>query len=359
MYLRELEEELMDSAHGCIKTIGIVALVVVILLLGVASGCSSFKKQTEVNLTPFAEQTITMAGNVNYGFMSVRAVYVRQYADEIPELLVLRSMIHEIRRVMRGIVAYSIQVVTLSQASKTGPEQAQGLADFIEELVRPVVEQKNVRLRLDEAEIDQILSTMRQRETLLDALRVAQPLIDEVAYVAEAFFNEYKVQQRKTIEAFDVAIDEEFAPILSYEQFLRSSQANVLTNLELLYEYWKGDDTALQKLREREMPALSNINISDGLSMTELVQAEDILIDRMATITALRNNIKPQITLYARQKKELQDLNFEMDQTLQRTKAAITIWQRTHRAMAAGITYPADVNLFEISKKIVEVALPF
>jgi hypothetical protein len=325
----------------------------------IIAGCSSFKKQTEVNLTPFAEQTISMAGSVNYGFMSVRAVYVRQYVDQIPELLVLRRMIEEIRMVMRGIVAYSIQVVTLSQASKTGPERAQELADFIEDLLGPVVEQTNVEMGMDEQKIDETLATMRKQETLLDALRIAQPLIDEVAYVAGVFFDKYKVQQRETIEAFDRAIDEEFAPVLHYEKFLRENQSYVLTSLELLYEYWKGDEAALETLNQSEMPALSKINMDDGLSSAELMQAEDILVDRMATITALRNNIKPQLTLYAQQKKELQDLNFEMDQTLQRTKAAITIWQRTHRAMAAGITYPADINLFEVTKKIVEVALPF
>ena len=300
-----------------------------------------------------------MAGSVNYGFMNVRAVYIRQYVEQTPEVYELKSMTDGIRKVMRGIVAYSIQVVTLSQASKTGPERAQGLADFIEELLRPVEDQKNVKLHYDEADIDGLLENMRKQETLLDSLRIAQPLIDEVSYVAEAFIDKYKQQQRKTVDALDVAIDEEFAPVLSYALFLRESQAYVLTNLELLYEYWKGDETALETLRQREAPALSKMNLADGLDKHELAQAENILIERMATISTLRSNIKPQLMLYARQKRELQDLNFEMDQTLLRTKAAITIWQRTHRAMAAGIIYPADINLFEISKKIVEVALPF
>jgi hypothetical protein len=335
------------------------ALLLLVLLIVVAAGCSSFKKKTEANLTPFAEQTIAMAGGVNYGFMSIRPVYIRQYIPQTPEVIELRSMIEKIRIVMRGIVAYSIQVVTLSQASKEGPERAQGLADMIEEMMGPVVDQTFVEIRLDDAKIDEILAAMREQETLLDALRIAQPLVDEVAYVAEAFLNKYKQQQDITIDALDRAIDEEFAPILNYEEFLRENQSYVLTNLELLYAYWKGDDAALETLIQREVPALNKINMTDGLSDQELVQAEDLLIDRMSTITALRNNIKPQLTLYARQKKELQDINFEMDQTLLRTKAAVTIWQRTHRAMAAGITYPADINLFEISKKIVDVALPF
>jgi hypothetical protein len=225
-------------------------------------------------------------------------------------------------------------------------------------MMEPVLAQTKVELRYDEAQVDEILQNIRSQETLLDALRIAQPLIDEVAYTAETFLNDYKIQQSITIDALDRAIDQEFEPVLSYEDFLLESQTFVLVNLELLYEYWKGDVTALIVLKKREAPALAKIDMTDGLDRYELIEAEDILIERMDTYNTLRNNIKPQIVLYERQKRELHDVNFQMDQTLLRTKAAITIWQRTHRAMAAGITYPADINLFEISKKIVEVALP-
>jgi hypothetical protein len=331
----------------------------VLILFGMITGCSTFKKTTEANLTPFAEQTITMAGNVNYGFMSVRAVYTRQYLEQTPEVVELVNMTQDIRKIMRGIVAYSIQVVTLSQASKEGPERAQGLADFIEELVKPVVEQKSHELSFDEAKLNERLENIRKQETLLDALRVAQPLIDEVSRVAEAYFDEYKVQKDTTIDALSQAIDEEFEAVLNYELFLRESQAYVLTNLELLYEYWKGDEAALETIIQRETPALSKINMTDGLDNRELIQAEDILIERILVINTLRSNIKPRLDMYAMQKKELRDLDFEMNQILQRTKAAVMVWQRTHRAMAAGITYPADINLFDITKRIVQVAIPF
>lgn len=349
----------MQQERDCFSTMRIVLIAILIVLMFSLTSCSSFKKTTEVNLTPFAEQTITMAGSVNYGFMQIRAVYIREYTQQTPEVEELKLMVGQIRKVMRGIVAYSIQVVTLSQASKTGPERAEGLADFIEEILEPVKEQKEVELHYQEKNLDEILENIRKQETLLDALRIAQPLIDEITYVAETFLDKYKEQQQITVDALDQAIDAEFAPVISYARFLRESQAYVLTNLQLLYEYWKGDETALETLRQRETPSLSAINMEDGLDMHELLQAEDIMIDRMSTITTLRSGIKPQLELYQRQKRELQDLNFEMDQTLQRTRAAITIWQRTHQAMAAGIIYPADINLFEISKKIVQVALPF
>ena len=349
----------MDTSLNRIKVLRLIILFMLIMLIGTMTGCSTFKKTTEANLTPFAEQTITMAGSVNYGFMSVRPVYTRQYLEQTPEVIELVAMTQEIRKIMRGIVAYSIQVVTLSQASKEGPERAQGLADFIEELLKPVVEQKRQELSFDEAKLNEMLENIRKQETLLDALRAAQPLIDEVSSVAEVYFEEYAVQKDTTIEALYQAVDEEFEAVLNYEVFLRETQAYVLTNLELLYEYYKGDDTALETLRQRETPALSKINMDDGLDNRELIQAEDILIERILVINTLRSNIKPRLDMHAMQKKELRDLDFEMNQILQRTKAAVMVWQRTHRAMAAGITYPADINLFDVTKRIVQVALPF
>ena len=349
----------MDKSFKRVRTTRFIILVVVISLIGIMTGCSTFKKTTEANLAPFAEQTISMAGSVNYGFMSVRAVYTRQYVEHTPEVAELLVMTQDIRKIMRGIVAYSIQVVTLSQASKEEPERAQGLADFLEELMKPVVEQRNQELSFDEAKLNEMLENIRKQETLLDALRAAQPLIDEVSSVAEAYFDDYKLQKNTAIDALSQAIDEEFKAVLNYEIFLRESQAYVLTNLELLYEYWKGDETALETLKERDAPALSKINMADGLDSRELIQAEDILIERILVINTLRSNIKPRLDMYAMQKKELRDLDYEMNQILQRTKAAVMVWQRTHRAMAAGITYPADINLFDITKRIVQVALPF
>jgi len=49
---------------------------------------------------------------------------------------------------MRGIINYSMEVVTLSQSSKSGPEQAQALAEYVEEVIDLSADQKEIPLKV-------------------------------------------------------------------------------------------------------------------------------------------------------------------------------------------------------------------
>jgi len=52
-----------------------------VLVLGVCgTGCSQFKKQKRLNLGPFAEDMITVAGEVQYGLAQNRPIYIREFA---------------------------------------------------------------------------------------------------------------------------------------------------------------------------------------------------------------------------------------------------------------------------------------
>ena len=65
------------KAH-CLR-LGIRASLVI--AVAAALGCSKFKSSQRVNLAPFAEDMIAIAGDIQYGLGQVHVVYVRDYAD--------------------------------------------------------------------------------------------------------------------------------------------------------------------------------------------------------------------------------------------------------------------------------------
>ncbi len=125
-------------------------LVVSILLTVFLAGCSSMKKSHRLNLTPFAENTIALAGDIGYGLSEVRPVYLRDYRN-LPEIVALRAKTTGIRQILKGVVAYSVEVVTLSGSTMSGPERCVALGEFLDYLLRPVLVMPTPNLNLTEA----------------------------------------------------------------------------------------------------------------------------------------------------------------------------------------------------------------
>ena len=334
----------------------IIIFTVVITLFSLTS-CSLFRAKTEPDIAPFAEQTITMAGEVNQGFANIRAVYIRKEASQAPEVEELKMMVEDIRLFMVGIVEYSVQVVALSQSSKTGPERAQILGDFIDELLDPVVEQKDVELHYGEGRLNEILDDIRQQETLLDALRVAQPLVDEAAYVAGAFLERFKDKQNLAMQSISNAVDEEFHAVISYSNILREQEEITSKVHEQLAKYALGDESALDEIDYENMPAFEGVSVDDGLDLEELYILEDRILVRMEKISTLRNDIEPEMERYRIKQREIDKINRQIDKSLMETRATVYLWNKTHLKMSEGLSAPATVSLLNITEKLMDSAI--
>jgi hypothetical protein len=334
----------------------LITAIFLVLLLSLTS-CALFRGKTEPDLQPFAEQTITMAGKVNHGFAEIRSVYIRQEASQIEEVEELKNMVGDIRIFMIAIVEYSLQVVTLSQSSKEGPERAQAFADFLDQLLDPVVEQNDVDLNYAEGNLQEILDTIRQQETLIDALRIGQPIVDEAAYVAGAFLDRFKDKQNEAAQAISDAIDEEFAAVISYSEILREQEEIVLEVHELLAQYAYGDESALEKIDYEKMLSFQDVNAKDGLDLDELYKVEERILERMDKISTLRNDIEPELEKYRVKQRELDKITREIDKSLMDTRATIFIWNKTHLKMSEGLTKPATISLFNITEQLMDSAI--
>ena len=267
---------------------------------------------------------------------------------------------------MRGIINYSMEVVTLSQSSKSGPEQAQALAEYVEEVINLSAEQKEVPLKVSKKSINEILNDIRAQEDLLAALRAAQPIIDEVGRVAADFIDEYKDTFYAALDAVTATIDEEYRPLLLYQKTIRAQQDFVVNAYEALYEYAYADEKRKQEILQLFIEAkpttatFDNVTLEDGLTPQELWKVEEVLLKRMERIFFQRASTEPELEIYIKKRDELDGVCAQGDAAIVKARAAIFVWVRVHRRMFKGIVHPADINLWEVTKKVVNSApLPF
>jgi hypothetical protein len=168
--------------------------VISMLVVVFSTGCSNFRSRERLDLAPFAENTISLASDIEYGLTETnRLVHLRELLQD-PVVAEHRAEWEKVRVLMKGVVAYSVEVTTLGNSTLKGPERAQALAEFLDPLARPVLDEERAkaraRIRISTTGMDSILTDIRAQKNLLDALQAAQPVIDEVARISDEIFDE-------------------------------------------------------------------------------------------------------------------------------------------------------------------------
>ena len=326
-----------------------IMLTAVFLLLGCA-GCSRFKSSTRMNLAPFAEDMIAVAGDIQYGLGQTYAVYLRGYG-ETPEAARMTAMSFKIRAIIRGAISYALEVVSLAASRLTGPQRTLALGDKIEELMRPVVAPPVQALNISPAELDTILTDVRSQKNLLDGLNAAQPIINEIARVSGEIFEDTKRALDAAADATQRRISENIAPVLASDTMLRNYQLTGTSAIELIVRYRHGDTAAMDSLVIL-IPSVADVaSTEDGLTVAELHAIEDRLIFALETVSNVRTQLAPDIELYWKQQAELEELVASFNKALRQARVAIIAWSRAHQRLASGITDPAEIDIFGIAKK--------
>ena len=332
-------------------------LLIVILGLLTSSGCSYFKSSRRLNLAPFAEDMVAVAGDIQYGLGQTYAVYLRGYG-ETPEAEELNFKAMRVRALIRGTISYALEVVALADSRKSGPERTLALANKVDELLRPVVKPPRPPLNISEAQLDTILADVRSRKDLLDGLSAAQPIINEVARLGGEIFEDTKRALDAAAAATQRRISDNIAPVLANDAKLRELQLRATGSIDLLVRYRHGDAAALDTLMVWLPSLKEKVSTKDGLSPAELTAIEDRLIFGLRTISEVRTQLAPDIELYRKQQAELEEMVASFNTALRQARVAVIAWSRAHQRLASGITDPADIDIFGLAKKAAGNYLP-
>jgi len=335
-------------------------LLLVLALLAAATclaGCSSFKSHKRLDMGRFAEDMIAVAGEIQYSLGQTKAVYIRDYMDT-PELVPLRIEAERAKRLVRGVIAYSIQLVTVGDSQKPDVEKAKALAGYLEEVLPAVTEADGPTIKLTPAEIDTILADIRAQKKYLDAIAAAQPIVDETAIVSGDIFDDLNAAMDAAVVAVRRRIEEKYGTARTADEALRQRQLQTVYNIGYLKLIRTGVPGALDSLlvHEPSLPAL--VNVRDGLDDGEIQRIEDRMLELLTRLREVREQLAPDLEMYFRQQDELDTLDAVWSAELRKARVAVIAWARAHKRMAQGVTDPADINVLGIARKASGGVLP-
>lgn len=329
--------------------------ILIVIAVALLAGCSFVSSTQRLDLSPFAANTMALSEDVEYGLTEAnRLVNLRDYWH-LPELTAHRAEWSRVRRLINGVVAYSIEVTTLGNSTLSGPERCGALADYVDELARPVIS-KGI-LRITPAGLDSIITDIRSRKDLLDGLNGAQPIIDEVARIARNVFEEVHESLDLTARALMDAIDERNAKVVEWDKARKEIHYRIFDSFALLGDYRRGDDSALEKLFELDSQLREYSASGRSLTGPEIDEIENRLVLKMNLTRDAGEIIAPDLERYHREQVEAADLYAGAAHQLRRARVTIMVWLKAHQALSAGITDPARFNMFDLTKKAVGVAL--
>jgi len=315
-------------------------------------GCSYFVPSTAANVAPFAEQTLAMAGSFEHSLGQGRLVYARHLAQG-PETARYKESLAELQGHVRGIVAYSLQVVTAAESGLPGDEKARELAGFLDALLDRIGPDADVRTSLSEESVRAIIESVRSQESLVDALREAQPLVDGAGAMTLAIIDELS-DSRVAAEA-EIAgeIQKRHGPMMRYADIFKRQQAEVLEGLTLVDDYWNGDDLALEPLRENSPRFMADMPPTGRMTADDVRLLERRMFDRMEELDQSRQSMASDVDIYFEQMRELDQISRSSEAALRKARVAVHLWVKTHRKLSMGITRPATFDLFEITESLI------
>jgi hypothetical protein len=156
------------------------------------SGCSTvnrtFTGVKTLDVKPFAEYTISLAADIEYGLNQQRAYYLHDFRDD-RFLQNHDDLWKGVRMILKGIVACSVEVTTLGSSTLSGPERCDKLAEFLDEMTRPVLIKYPAVFNATTEDLDSLLMHIREQKDLITGLGATQPWVVELARVADMVFD--------------------------------------------------------------------------------------------------------------------------------------------------------------------------
>jgi len=316
-------------------------------LIFITIGCATFQSKQKLDLSPFANSMITVAGDIQYSLFQHRLVTVRKMTKG-PEVQKFAKNIDKLRRVIRGIIAYSIEIVTVSESNKSGKEKANALANYLNGLKRPMLEKPLPELHLTVEQLDTIVMNVRSQKKFLDALGAAHPLIDEVSRATGELTEDSKTQLDKAEREITEAWIKEYSGAIWATSIIKHHQFGTLKALYYAGQYLRGNQSALDSFYLYDPISKKMYPEGHQLDVTELLEIEERLYYNMSLIQDMKHMYQQDMLDYEKGLLELDETKQVYNKALRTARIAILMWSRAHLQLSRGVTEPAEIDIMKL-----------
>ncbi len=330
-----------QSNLSAARTSRIASLVCALLL---SQGCATldekFRGKEHEDIAPFAQKTVEVIVVENIQIRDNELVHLRRYVDDtFTELDRLQEHIARIDTYRDEIIAYSIDLVRVTELYETEAERVQAYADRIEQYVGPIALN---RLGVSEDEWKQVVEGIRGQETLLGALRTFQPIINRAARDFEALIKSIETEMVAAVRhEFDRRIEAEFKEMNEFLLSQFTTRDELIAAMTAIDKYRRGDAQAIAAFRKRNTP-VGKLFTSNRPSESQLTTIEADLRERIKHSTSLIAEMDKDFANYEKQRSELDKKEAEVYEALYVARLQIATWTRSHQALANGVKEPGE-----------------
>ena len=323
----------------------VIRLGVTLVVVPLLAGCASFKATRRLDLSPFAQNTVGMIGEVQRANRPLEWVYLKKY-ESLPSVLATRQAVAPARDLMRGIATYSTQVVSIYESPISESRRCSELARYLDESIRARLREiPNSEMFLTQAELDKAVQGARAAPTFLAALGAAQPVVSAALAYGNSIYDNLDLQIATADKDLSSRIEAEFAPVKDELTRLQSLQLGSISAYRYLTEYRLGSSPALDSLRAIDPESAEALPAGKKPPAAALDAAEKRILGRVETLGTMHDRLNPQFEVYKAEQDELEQLRAQARESARLGRITLILWARSHKDLAAGIAVPAAIDV--------------
>ena len=330
--------------------------ILISFLIFIVISCATFQSKQRLDLSPFANSMIAVAGDIQYSLFQHRLVSVRKLAKG-PEVDKFALYIDKLRRVIRGIIAYSIEIVTVSESNMSGKEKARALADYLESLKQPLLEKPIQEFHFTVEQLDTIVMNVRSQKKFLDALGAAQPLIDEVARANGELTEESKTQLDVAYQEILQGWTNEYSNAIWAMDIIKKMQFRQLLAGYHAGQYLQGNQSSLDSFYVYDPLSRKLYGEGHQLDAEDILDVEKRIYNNLTVIQDMKLLYQQDMIDYEEGLLELDKTKQVYNNALRKARIAILMWSRAHLQLSRGVTEPAAIDIMQLmlgtAKKVV------
>jgi len=331
-------------------------VLLVLAALPVLAGCASFKASRRLDVSPFAQNTVGLIGEVQRVNKPLEWVYLKKY-ESLPVVLDARRAYAPARELLRGVAIYSTQIVSIYESPLSDSRRSQEVARYLDESIRARLrDNPRADAFLTQADLDKAVQGARSAPTFMAALGAAQPVVSAALAYGNQVYDEMDLAIGKADNELVARIEADFASLKSEREKLERMQLSGITSYRLLTEYRLGNNAALDSLRAADAEAAEALGAAKKPTAAALDAAEKQIMERVDTIGQMHAHLDPQFEIYKAEQAELEQLRSQAREAARLGRITLIMWARSHKNLAAGIAVPAAIDVMGMVKSAAESA---
>jgi hypothetical protein len=318
--------------------------------LSLLAGCASFRASRQLDVSPFAQNTVGLIGEVQRANRPLEWVYLRKY-ESLPQVLDTRRTWGPARELMRGIAIYSTQIVSIYESPLSDSRRSQEVARYLDETIRArLKENPRADAFITQAELDKAVQGARSAPNFMAALGAAQPVVSAALAYGNQIYDDMDQSIGKADNELQSRIEAEYAPVKHEMTRIEALQLSSISAFRLLTEYRMGGNAALDSLRAIDPESAETLPAGKKPSAAALDAVEKQILGRVETLGQLHSRLDPQFEVYKAEQGELEQLRTQAREAARLGRITLITWARSHRNLASGIAVPAQIDIMSMVK---------